>query len=356
MSGERILLVGAGHVSQYHLGAWAGIADTEVVGIVDPARDRAEAQAGRFGIGKVYESIDDALGELEVDVVDIATPPATHADVLQAVFRHGVDAICQKPLAADFGTAVEVARRAEASTSLVMVNDNWRYRSWYRRLRAMVADGRLGEVFHVSSSARFAGTIPSSTYPEIPFSLGRQPYFAELEQFLLLESTIHQIDAVRSLIGSPDTVYARAHSVAPEVVGEDAVALMLGYGNATALIDRSYASHTLDIPPVASERVRVEGTEGTAIIDELGGLVIINDQPAGRRVETITAEPDAYARSYSTAFRHFLDARKGAVALGSTVGDALETLAVVFAGYRSIDDGGAIRIDDLATAYGWERP
>ncbi|WP_167138115.1 Gfo/Idh/MocA family oxidoreductase [Diaminobutyricimonas sp. TR449] len=350
----RIALVGAGHVSQYHLGAWADLPGTQVVAVIDPDRDRADTRARDFGIPAAFATIDEALENVAVDVLDIATPPSTHADLLQHAFDRHLDAICQKPLCADFDGAVAVARRAREATSLVMVNDNWRYRSWYRQLKDLVDGGGLGTIFHVSSSARFAGTIRSSAHPDVPFSLARQPYFAELDRFLLLESAIHQIDALRSVLGTPTTVHARGHSIAPGIAGEDVVTLMLGYDRATAVIDRSYASHSIESAPVLSEHFRIEGTEGTATIDQNGTLTVVRDAPGGRQVETYPAEPRAYEQSYATAFQHFIDARSGLVPLESTINDALGTLAVVFAAYDSMTSDETVRIADFAARHGWE--
>ncbi|WP_166880802.1 MULTISPECIES: Gfo/Idh/MocA family oxidoreductase [unclassified Salinibacterium] len=350
----RVALVGAGHVSQYHLRAWADLQGAQVVAVIDPDQARAADRVREFGVGWAFSTIDEALDTVAVDVLDIATTPSTHAELLQQAFDRNLDAICQKPLCADFDEAVAVARRARDATSLVMVNDNWRYRSWYRRLKGIADRGELGRIFHVASSARFAGTIRSSAHPDVPFSLARQPYFAELDRFLLLESAIHQIDALRSVLGTPTTVHARGHSIAPGIAGEDVVTLMLGYEAATAVIDRSYASHSIQSAPVLSEQVRVEGTGGTATIDQNGDLTVVRDAPSGRQIETFPAEPRAYEQSYATAFQHFLDARNGRVPLESTINDALGTLAVVFAAYESMTSDEVVRLADFATRHGWE--
>lgn len=351
----RVALVGAGHVSGFHLRAWRSIVGARVVAIVDPDEDAARRRGAEFGIDRYYRDVADAAASTQIDALDIVSPPQTHFELVRYAIENGLQVVSQKPLCPEFEDAVALYRLERDAPVTVMVHDNWRFRPWYRQLQSMLADGVLGDVFYLSSSSRFAGTIRSSAYPDIPFSLSRQPYFGTLERFLLLESAIHQIDAIRYLIGDPETVYARAHSISDQVRGEDAVSLVLGYPGITANVDRSYASHSLTPPPVLSERLLVEGSKGSAMVDKTGNLTIVRDLPSGREVRTHTAPADSYQRSYDAALQHFVRAVRGEEVLEQPISDALRTLSVVFSAYRSIDARTVVNIPEFQRAHGlWE--
>ena len=50
----RVAVVGAGYFSQFHLQAWAGMPDVDIVGLCDTDPARAEALGQRFGIPERY--------------------------------------------------------------------------------------------------------------------------------------------------------------------------------------------------------------------------------------------------------------------------------------------------------------
>ena len=82
MTTRRIGLIGAGHISWYHLQAWAKVADAQVVAVCDIDPTRAASRASEFGIDGVYGDAAEMLAAVPLDAVDIATWRATHADLI----------------------------------------------------------------------------------------------------------------------------------------------------------------------------------------------------------------------------------------------------------------------------------
>jgi predicted dehydrogenase len=82
----------------------------------------------------------------DVEVVDICTPPGTHAEIAEAAAAAGKAVFCEKPLATSYADA----RRALAAVDAARVHNAVGFN--YRRLPAvalmhkMIADGAVGEV------------------------------------------------------------------------------------------------------------------------------------------------------------------------------------------------------------------
>lgn len=101
----------------------------------------------------------------DVEIVDICTPPGTHAEIVEAAAAAGQAIVCEKPLAADLAGA----RRALAAVGAAGVRHAIGFN--YRRLPAlalmarMIADGRIGE------PRLWRGSWLSDEFldPEIPF-------------------------------------------------------------------------------------------------------------------------------------------------------------------------------------------
>lgn len=110
--------------------------------------DRVKAFASNWG----YESIETdwrALVERkDIDLIDIASPNDTHADIAVAAARAGKMVMCEKPLGR---TAAEAERMSSAVESAHVPNSVW-YN--YRRvpavtlLKHLIEQGKLGRVFH----------------------------------------------------------------------------------------------------------------------------------------------------------------------------------------------------------------
>lgn len=344
----RVVVSGAGFVTPFHLAGWARLPGVAVAAIAGRNREACAQRAAAHGITRVYQDLAEALDRERPDILDICTPAEVHLAQARLACERGIHFICQKPLAQDLATAEEIAAVAEAAAVRAMVHENFRFRPWYRALGSLIRRGDIGAPFYLRSAQRMAGTVTTSAHPEAPWSLARQPFFARLQRFLILESMIHQVDVARWLLGEPRSVYARARRVSPLVQGEDMAILHLTFEDAEAVLERSYASRGRERPPVASEEVVVEGERGAAFVDADGALRVICDTPAGHEERAVPVDgEDAYARSYAAAIEHFVTALRKGEPFETSLEDNLKTLAATLAAYRSIESGGVVMLSEF---------
>ena len=110
--------------------------------------ERVKQFAGNWG----YESIETDWRKLvdrkDIDLIDIASPNDTHAEIAIAAAQAGKMVMCEKPLGR---TAAEAKTMVDAVESARVANMVW-YN--YRRvpalvlLKALIEEGRLGRIFH----------------------------------------------------------------------------------------------------------------------------------------------------------------------------------------------------------------
>ncbi|MEM6466922.1 MAG: Gfo/Idh/MocA family oxidoreductase, partial [Pseudomonadota bacterium] len=207
----RVGVVGAGFFAQFQIQAWKRIEGVELVGVaeLDPAR-RAELAAE--GVTP-FESAS-ALLDAGIDVLDIATPPQTHAELVRLGFARAKAVICQKPFGGDLQTARTLV--AQAGEMPLFVHENFRFQPWYREISRLLGEGLIGDVVQ----ARFALRPGDGVGPEA--YLARQPYFQNMERFLIHETAIHLIDTFRYLFGELTSAYADLRRCNPVIAGEDA--------------------------------------------------------------------------------------------------------------------------------------
>jgi len=88
----------------------------------------------------------------DIDLVDICTPGALHAEIAIAALEAGKSVLCEKPLANTVEQAramAEAARRAASGGTVAMVGFNYRRVPAIGLARTLVESGRLGTVRHV---------------------------------------------------------------------------------------------------------------------------------------------------------------------------------------------------------------
>ncbi len=342
----KVVLVGTGFISHYHLCAWKTIENTTVSALSSRTRSKAEERAREFHIPTVYDDYEEMLEAERPDVVDICTPSIVHLAQVCAAAKRGIHVICQKPLAESLDEARAIARTVEAAGIRFMVHENFRFRVWYREMKRQLDDGIIGRPYYCRTDARIAGTVLTSDFPERPWSLKRQPLFADLPRFLILEAVIHQLDVCRFLFGEAQSIYARARRVSPMVQAEDLASLIVTFEGLHAVVERSYASRGYRNPPLVTEVVAIEGERGSLFLESDGRIRIEVDVPGERRsIRPDYPVADAYQNSFTNTIRHFVEGLRSGSPFETDAADNIRTLALTLAAYESLERNQVIHID-----------
>ena len=109
---------------------------------------RAEAFASNWGYGSIERDWRKLVERSDIDLIDIASPNDTHAEIAIAAAQAGKIVMCEKPLGR---TSTEARAMVDAVESAKVPNMIW-YN--YRRvpavmlLKQLLDEGRLGRIFH----------------------------------------------------------------------------------------------------------------------------------------------------------------------------------------------------------------
>lgn len=148
----RLLILGTGGMANNHAQHFAAIEGVELVGAVDVDPLRAKAFADQHGIPNVFTSLEDAIAWGGFDAATNVTPDRAHHPTTLALLAAGKHVMCEKPLAENYAKADEMARAAEASSLVTMVNLTYRNVAPLQKARDMVLAGEIGRVRHVEAS------------------------------------------------------------------------------------------------------------------------------------------------------------------------------------------------------------
>jgi len=104
MTKIRVGLIGSGFVAELHMYAYKRVygVDVDVLAVVSRG-DHVEQFAKKHRIAQTHRDYRVLLANSAIDVVDICTPPALHAEMIVAAVGAGKHVICEKPFAGYFG-------------------------------------------------------------------------------------------------------------------------------------------------------------------------------------------------------------------------------------------------------------
>jgi D-apiose dehydrogenase len=337
-----VALLGAGYAARIQLACWQEIPGATVIGVWNRSAERARALAAELGVPS-FDELDALLGQPAVDAVDIATAVETHGDYARRAAASGKHVLCQKPLAPSYAEAEATVRDCEVAGVRLMVNENWRWRPWYRAARDRLDRGAIGQPFALRLASRSAAAVATPDQP--PQSLfARQPFLRRMRPLIVLELGPHHFDIVRYLFGEPQDVYARTLKVAPveHVAGEEVATMLFGYPDRLAQVELSWASLGYPADAVNPDVLAIEGTEGSLFVDH-DGQVRVSHRDGNQEMISVDTT-DAYRRSWRAALAHFAECLESGAPFETSGADNLKTLRLVFAAYDSAATHQAIPV------------
>jgi len=339
----KVAGVGAGYFSQFHYDSWSRHPNVELLGVCDKNLETAAAMADRHGVN-AWGALDDMLREERPDLLDVILPPVAQADAILAGLSAGVKAIiCQKPFCQSINEAEEITTEAEAASIPLVVHENFRFQPWYRAIKSVIDAGTLGDLHQMCFRLRPGDGQGDRAY------LDRQPYFRDMERFLVHETAVHWIDTFRFLLGDVTAVYADLRQRNLGIKGEDAGVILFDHaGGAQSLFDGNrHLDHAADNLRRTMGEASVEGTAGQLTLSGDGSVTF-------RRygsLETETIQPpdtfDGFGGDCVHALQsHVISGLLEGTPLENQTRDYLTVLKLEAAIYASANTGRKITMDD----------
>lgn len=196
-------LIGAGFMGKAHSLAYVGMpmffwpapAIPHRKIIADVTDDLARDAALRFGYDSFTSDWRKVVEDPEVDVVDIATPNNTHAEIAIAAAQAGKHIICEKPLARTTEEAKQMYEAVKRAGVVNMVAFNYRRTPAVALAKKFIANGDIGRVLN------FRGTYLQdwSADPNGPLSWRFQKSIAGAGA--VGDIGTHVLDLARYLVG-----------------------------------------------------------------------------------------------------------------------------------------------------------
>jgi len=344
-------LIGAGRISHFHLRAWQRIPQAKIVAIADVNLDNAQARAQEFGLDlkRTYATLADLLQhEKNLDFIDLVTPVDARVELVKLAAEHGLHINCQKPFARTLADAREMIQICQTANVVLNINENWRWRTWYRQVKQMIEAGKIGRPLYARIFSHDTWRAGKSVPKDSPLRQWRRG--------ILFRWGIHHIDVLRFLFGEPISVYARMARLPADIRAESRILLTLAFDHdLTALLDLSSSSYAPQGHPDRVthnvEDVRLEGSRGTILLShgvDKGDVMRLESAEEAWQQPAYDGEPIvAYERSYVDTQRHFIECLLQGATPETNGLDNFETLAITLAAYHAAEHNQVINIAEF---------
>ncbi len=117
----------------------------------DLDKERLRQAQQDFPEVKTYDSADGLAKDPEVNVVIVATPPNTHADLSLQMMAAGKHVVCEKPLALNGNETAAMVEMAEKQRVHLSCHQNRRWDVDYLAIKQALADGLIGDLFYLET-------------------------------------------------------------------------------------------------------------------------------------------------------------------------------------------------------------
>ena len=211
MKKKRYVQIGTGSRARFFYEAVAtDFKETcEMVGFCDMSQTRmdfANTLLERHGVKKVptylYTQFDQMLDDLKPDFVIVTTVDRSHHDYIIRSMEKGYDVICEKPMTIDAEKAQAIIDCQKRTGRSLRVTFNYRYSPHNTKIRELIRDGAIGDVFSVHLEWLLNVKHGADYYR-------RWHRNKENSGGLLVHKSTHHFDLVNFWLGAnPKTVFA----------------------------------------------------------------------------------------------------------------------------------------------------
>jgi predicted dehydrogenase len=193
----RFGLIGTGAIAQSYVQVFRALPEAEIVAVADVRADAARATAENVGC-PAFDSHESLARGADLDAVLVCTPPSTHPEICRWFLEAGVPVLCEKPLCTDVASARALVDLAKRSGVLFTMATKFRFVDDIVRAKSIVASGLLGDpiLFENAFTSRVEMTGRWNSDPK------------RSGGGVIIDNGTHSVDVMRYFLGPIEEVFA----------------------------------------------------------------------------------------------------------------------------------------------------
>ena len=154
----NVAMIGYSFMGRAHTQAWRNAplyfdvdAGAGLKVVCGRSEEPLKSFADRWGWQETETDWRRAVTREDIDIVDISTPTALHAEIAIAAAQAGKHIFCEKPFAMNSRQAADMLAVARESGRSLMISNVQRYAMRSRKLKEQIDSGTLGDVYYIKA-------------------------------------------------------------------------------------------------------------------------------------------------------------------------------------------------------------
>ena len=197
----KVAVIGCGTIANSsHIPNYLKNPDVEIKYFCDIIPEKADECVEKYGCGKAVYDYREILDDPELQAVSVCTHNDFHSIISIDFMKAGKHVLCEKPAARILSEALEMQKVAHETGKILNIGVCNRFGNNVNHVKKLIADGELGEVYHVYASFR--------AYRSIPGIGGDFTRKAASGGGALIDWGVHYIDLLLYCCGEPKPITA----------------------------------------------------------------------------------------------------------------------------------------------------
>jgi predicted dehydrogenase len=259
----KVAVAGCGTIAQLqHLPSLNRIRNAELVAVCDQNKDIAEHIAQKFHITRSFTDFSEMLDSVDIDMIDICTPPRTHLSMSIQAIEKGCHVLIEKPIVLNTGELDEMVVTAHKYDVKVCPVHHNLFEPAMIKARAMVNENGIGDITGINFQ------VLHSKVNTGPILRDKDHWYHSLPAGIFTETLPHPIYLAASFLGKLELLGMYfGKSTDYDWVIADEVRLVVRGTKGMSTID--YSSNS----PKSKNIVDIHGTEKHLRIDILNSVI-----------------------------------------------------------------------------------
>jgi len=238
-------IIGLGNIAHQFCRDLLLVEDAEIYAVASRNQQKANDFGALYKSKKTFGNYDAVFKDAIVDIVYIATPHSSHAELAIKALENGKHVLCEKPVALNYVQAVKMVAASKKNNRFFMEAFWTRFNPSFREALQKIKNGELGAIKYVNADFAFYVDIPE----------GSRMIKAELGGGSLLDMGVYPLFLAYCVLGKPEKVLATSNFF--ESGADQQTSMILHYKNAQAVLHSSFVSSSNMVATISGTQGRI---------------------------------------------------------------------------------------------------
>lgn len=257
-------IVGLGNIASHFASDLLLVKNAELTAVASRDLNKAEEFGGKFNALKIYNSYDLLFEDSEVEIVYIATPHNSHAELTIKALENGKHVLCEKPMALSYRDAERMVEASKKHNTFFMEAFWTRFIPSVQDILQKINDGVIGKVNYLKADFAFHGSETEN----------KRLFDKELGGGALFDIGVYPLFLSYIILGKPKEILAKAIKHKNDI--DLQTSMILEYEVAQSLLHASIVSESDMKAVIAGTKGRIELNAPWFVAD--GYSLFINEE------------------------------------------------------------------------------